>query len=498
MYREAFIAAIFGALIGVSIWGGRSLRRVWDFPQPQWSALKPPHLRMPTSERPRFWVDRQSVGKPYGNKVRGLLTFRWNPTRTYYGEGPVPRRRPRVLWSYPRQAMCAMSVDLGSSRLWCGTGWTGQPAVFERRGRTWVVFGAYDKAVHFVDAATGKDILPPFVTGDIIKGSVTIDPDGYPIVYIGSRDNIFRAIAFDRDRPYQLWGLKSDAVQPTLWNDDWDGAALVLDDHLFVGGENSQFHIVKLNRGYDWRGRVDVDPRIVFHAPGWDQDVLKRAGDQNMSIENSVAMFEGSVFFANSGGLAQGWDIRNLLRGQPPRRHFRYWTGDDVDASIVIDRDGALYIGAEYERGNRRSQDVGQIMKLAPGRSKDPLVWSRRDIQGTKSGVWATPALYRDLLVVATHTGRLLGLDKQTAAVRWELPMGSKLWQSPVIVDGILLQGDCQGNLRAFDVGDTRAPPRLLWTLQLPGCIESTPAVWKGRIYLGTRGGFVYAIGEGN
>ena len=36
-----------------------------------------------------------------------------------------------------------------------GTGWTGEPAVFERDGRTWVVFGAYDRALHFVDADTG-------------------------------------------------------------------------------------------------------------------------------------------------------------------------------------------------------------------------------------------------------------------------------------------------------------------------------------------------------
>lgn len=496
MYKFAFAAVIFGALLTASAWFGRTLRRVSEPARRAWTVQWPPPFVIPEPEKPPFWVDRRSVGKPYGNKVRGLLTFRGNPTRTYYGEGPVPRRLPRILWSYPRQKMCATSFDLGESKVWCGTGWTGQPAVFERAGRTWVVFGAYDKAVHFVDAATGRDILPPFVTGDIIKGSVTIDPDGYPIVYTGSRDNVFRAIAFDRNPPYQLWGLTADAVSPTLWNDDWDGSALVLDDHLFVGGENSQFHIVKLNRRYDWRGRVAVNPRLVFHTPAWDRDTLQQVGDQNMSIENSVAMLEGKVFFANSGGLVQGWDITGLLRGQAPRRIFRYWTGDDVDASIVIDRDGTLFVGAEYERGNRRATEVGQILKLSPQQVRKPLLWSLHDIRGQKSGVWATPALYRDLLVVATHTGRLLGLDKRTAELRWELALGSKLWQSPVIVDGVLLQGDCQGQLRAYDVRDTRAAPRLLWNLQLPGCIESTPAVWKGKIYLGTRGGFVYAIGE--
>jgi len=33
-------------------------------------------------------------------------------------------------------------------------------------------------------------------------------------------------------------------------------------------------------------------------------------------------------------------------------------------------------------------------------------------------------------------------------------------------------------------------------TTTYPGCIESTPAVWKGRIYVGTRGGYMYALSD--
>ena len=122
--------------------------------------------------------------------------------------------------------------------------------MFERDGRTWVVFGAYDRAIHFVDAVTGQDILPPFPTGDIVKGSVSVDPDGLPLIYIGSRDNYFRVIAIDRPQPTELWKLWAHDVSPTKWNDDWDGSGLVLGDYLFEGGENSQIHIVKLNRAW--------------------------------------------------------------------------------------------------------------------------------------------------------------------------------------------------------------------------------------------------------
>ena len=64
-------------------------------------------------------------------------------------------------------------------------------------------------------------------------------------------------------------------------------------------------------------------------------------------------------------------------------------------------------------------------------------------------------------------------------------------------MDGTLIEGDCSGVLHAYDVHDTSVEPPELWHLQLPkGCIESTPAVWNGRIYLGTRSGLFFAIGD--
>jgi outer membrane protein assembly factor BamB len=70
----------------------------------------------------------------------------------------------------------------------------------------------------------------------------------------------------------------------------------------------------------------------------------------------------------------------------------------------------------------------------------------------------------------------------------------SPLWQSPVVVDDVLVQGDCAGVLHGYDVSDTTVEPPELWQVELGGCIESTPAVWDGRIYVGTRAGFVHAV----
>jgi outer membrane protein assembly factor BamB len=457
-----------------------------------------------TTTIPAPTISTSTVARPqrtfesaWNPTVEGLLTFRGDPNRRFYGVGPVPAK-PEVAWTYPKTgAMCRSSTAKGETKQWCGAGWTGQPTVHLRNGRTWLVFNAYDGAVHFVDAETGENILEPFVTGDIIKGTVTIDPDGFPIVYSGSRDNFFRALAIDRGgKAVELWRLSADAVSPTKWNNDWDGSALVLDDYLIEGGENSQLHVVKLNRGYDANGLVSVDPELVFNTPGWDDQLLRDlagTSPSEVSIENSVAVDGDVVYFGNSGGLVQGWDLAPLRTGGAPTRVFRYWMGDDTDASIVIDEEGFLYVGAEYERQTARSREVGQLVKLDPKKPDDPLVWSFADSTRVPAGIWSTVAIDRGVVVTTTNGGRVVGLDQATGDVLWQFTLPAPLWQSPVIVDRVLIQGDCAGLLHGYDLDNPRAEPAELWSLTLGGCVEATPAVWKGSIFVATRGGRFFA-----
>jgi hypothetical protein len=392
-----------------------------------------------------------------------------------------------------------VGVDLGE---WCGTGWTGQPNVVELSGGgVEVREGAYDGRYHFVDGDTGEPVRPPLVTQDLAKGSATTDPNGFPLYYAGSRDGHLRIVALDRESPQTLWSIDGGTSVPEpLRNDDWDGAPLVIKDHLLVGGENGWFYVIRLNRGEDDDGLVTVDPEVVATIPGFDDELLASLGDREVSIENSVAFRKGVVYFANSGGLVQGWDIRDLLSGGTRvERVLRFWVGDDVDASIVIDRPGFLYVAAEYQRFNERAREVGQLMKLDPRRPQDPVVWSidAREIgfEGA-GGSWSTPALYGDVVFFSTAAGRVLEVDRGTGAVLHELAVGAPSIASPVVVDGVLILGDCHGDLYAWDVSDPSVSPPLLWKMRFPGCIESTPAVWRGWLYLGTREGYLYGIAD--
>lgn len=446
-------------------------------------------------------VDPQSFGLPWGAAVPGVLTFRGNPTRSWYGTGPMPRTTPEVLWQYPGagRPMCGESSEYGQVRTWCGTGWTGQPAVFEREGRTWVVFGAYDHRIHFVDAATGTDILPPFRTGDLAKGNVTVDPDGFPLVYAGSRDNKMRVIAIDGTEPRELWSVDA-RTEDRMHNDDWDAAPLVVAGHLVTGAENSWFYGIRLNRGYAADGSVTVSPRLAFRVPGWDDQLVADLANQDprrVSLEASVAISGDTAWLNSSGGLVQGWDLSSLRTGTGQvRRTFRFWTGDDSDATIVPDAHGYLYVGVEVDRNNRRVREVGQLLKLDPSRPDDPVVWSIDVNNGVDSGTWAAPVVLDDVVIWNTKPGKVYGIDRATGAILWRLDVAAPVLSSPVVVDGVLVQGDGKGVLHAYDVSRPREQPVPLWTVDLGANIESSPVVWEGRIYVGTRGGYVYSVGS--
>ncbi|MGZ8631435.1 MAG: hypothetical protein ACXWZF_10795 [Actinomycetota bacterium] len=440
--------------------------------------------------------------RPANRSFGGLTTFRGNASRSYYGEGPVPLD-PVIRWQHPgRTKLCSESIVGVDVAEWCGTGWTGQPNVIELpEGGVEVREGAYDGRYHFIDGETGEALRPPLDTLDLAKGSATTDPDGFPLYYAGSRDGHLRVVALDRPEPETLWSIDAGTSAPRpLRNDDWDGAALVVGDHLLEGSENGWFYVIRLHRGYDRRGLVTVDPEVVATIPGFDEELLAALGDQEVSIENSVAFRKGIAYFANSGGLVQGWDIRDLLAGgDDVQQVFRFWVGDDVDASIVIDGQGFLYVAAEYQRFNERSREVGQLMKLDPRRLDDPVVWSidarETGFEGA-GGSWSTPALYGELVFFSTAAGRVLEVDRASGRVLHELRVGAPSIASPVVVDGVLILGDCLGDLYAWDVSDANVEPPLLWRMRLDGCIESTPAVWRGWLYLGTREGFLFGIAD--
>ena len=445
-------------------------------------------------------IEPGTPGNPINPEHPGLTTLRGNWQRNFFGIGPVPLR-PKVGWRVG--PWCGQSTDLGETTTWCGTGWNGQPNVIPQRdGSVEVRIGGYDHDYHFLDGETGRPTHPEFRTGDLAKGSATSDPDGCPLYYAGSRDNRFRIIALDQRRPREVWSMTAkEPGQGGKWNDDWDGAAQVVGDYLLVGGEDSWFRIVRLNKRCDGN-KVSVNPRVVFETPGWDSQMISDLrGDQStedISIENAPAYDPERkvVYFGNGGGLVQGYDISGILRGGTnAKRVFRYWMGGENDASIVIADDGDLIASSHYEPPNPHAQKTGQLVRLDPTKKGNPVVWRLKESSGSggEAGFFSTPALVGDTLYATANGGKFMSIDAERGKVLWSTQLAPPLWSGPAVVDDIAVLGDCSGTLYAYDVSNPRKLKRI-WDLRLGGCIESTPAVWDGWIYVGTRAGSFYGI----
>jgi outer membrane protein assembly factor BamB len=437
----------------------------------------------------------------WGARVTGVTRFRGDLRGAFHGRGPAPDE-PSIAWRHPERAMCSTEVVRGVERDWCGIGWTGQPLLWEREdGSTELITGAYDGRIHFLDAATGEPTRQPFRTGFMVKGTDALDPDGFPLLYTGSRDGRFRILALDREPVVELWSMGRHPQG--VWNDDWDSSPALLDDVLHVGGEDSWYRAILLERSYDAQGRVQVDPQVLVEVPGFTDELIAAIGDRTVSIESSpvIDVDRQRVYLTNSGGRLFGLDISEVRSGRAPIV-FDVWLGDDIDASVALDPDGALYVGIEAERFLPRGREVGQIVKLDPDRPDDPIVWGipvppRR--AGEVGGVWATPAWHDGVLYVATHPGELLTIDATSGEVLQRDDLGFNAWSSPVVIaDGrgepTLVVGTCfTPGVRGYGIADPRAPVER-WRVGLPGCVESTPVVWDGGLWVGSRDGFLYAI----
>jgi outer membrane protein assembly factor BamB len=218
--------------------------------------------------------------------------------------------------------------------------------------------------------------------------------------------------------------------------------------------------------------------------------------DAAFDVESSVAIYQEVVYVANSAGLIQGWKLDGLDDGKEPTKVFEWWIGDDVDATIVIDDAGKLYVAALHKLDTKQGQVMGQLIKLDPTLQM-PVVWSaftaRRD--GAPQDIIATPAIWQSVIIVSTFQGDILGFDLETGKELWRVAGEVTQLPSPVVFDQRLLQADCDGNLRAYNIGDGRKMPKLRWTMSIGQCIEATPALWNDWIVVGDRAGYIYGIG---
>ena len=172
------------------------------------------------------WVNPASSGRPWSDKVDGLLTFRGNPTRTLLRQGPGAHE-PRGAVAYPGESggMCGESSDGGETTTWCGTGWTGQPSVWENGRPDLGRVRRLRQGRALLDAETGERHPRRLPDRRHHQGLGHHRPRRVPARLHGvARQLLPRDRRSTAAQPTELWKLSADAVSPTMWNNDWDGS----------------------------------------------------------------------------------------------------------------------------------------------------------------------------------------------------------------------------------------------------------------------------------
>ena len=445
--------------------------------------------------------------------LEGVTTFRGSNYRDGGAWGTIPES--------PSGMSIVWKNKISGLDSWSGVGWTGQPSIVrwsdeqkammniraEKKaveGLTEVLYATLDGHIYFMDLADGEATRKPIDIGAPIKGSLSVDPRGVPLLYCGQ--GIYDVKGRRVDCGTRIWSLVDQSLLFFLNGKDdralrpwraFDCSPLVdgASDTMLTCGENGVFYTVKLNTELT-SSSVSIDPEVVRY-------VYKQSMEGKLGSENSLAIYSHYAYFATNIGIIQCVDINTM------ELVWSFFGLDDIDASLVIEveDDGRVALYAANELDDRGKRGTSQMFKLDA--LSGELLWHVDSAElyqhnDNGGGSFATPAVGKGELgdLVYFHvcrtvdTGAILyALNKDTGEIVWSYEMGNYGWSSPTCLytpsgKGYVLAGSSSGLLRLFD-GLTG---EVVTSIDLDSNIEGTPAVFDDMIVIGTRSAWIYGI----
>lgn len=480
--------------------------------------------------------------------IPGVLTFAGNNYRNTftYGTQNVASKTLTRVWEKNTGSL-STSEALGT---WTGTGWSGMPVIVQwpeetrkvlgikdefkqKDGFTEVIYPTMDGRIYFMELESGEATRDPINIGVTTKGTASLDPRGYPLLYTGqgitsTEDGVtgawFRIIDLIQNKVVWKFG-GVDPFSHRGWQ-AYDSSALLnaATDTLIAPGENGVFYTVKLNSSFDAAaGTVSVNPDKLqkYRYKGDGYGFAEESNKRWVGIENSVATFHNFAFFTDNGGRLQCLDLNTL------KLQYVVDVTDDSDVTIVIEEDVEnntfyLYTANEVDKqaGASSSGTGKNYHRKIDGRT-GKILWEKGydasyGRSSSNGGSLGTPhvgrgnisnlVIFNSQLVPVTYTdesgeqkqgkgGLLVAYDKATGEEVWRYEQYSDYWSSPVVVytksgDAYVIQCDRNGMMRMHDASTGKE----VGNVDMGSRIESTPSVFGDYLVVGTRG--VYGSGE--
>ena len=472
-------------------------------------------------------------GGSYGS-IGSKLTFptdeNGNPIfqKDANGNNEWPRQMLQEQWRFQTGSM-PKGDGGGYSGSWTGSGWTGQPILVQWDAQTKqhmnmyesaknkadlveIIYATMDGNIYFIDLETGEATRDKMHIGVPFKGAGSLDPRGYPILYLGAGDSYdtkgnparaFIVNLLDCTIMHEF-GQRPDSFALRKWT-AYDSSALVCaeNDTLIYPGENGVLYVMKLNTSYDKdAGTLSVNPsNVIKFRYSTTQD---RVNGFQLGYEGSAAAYSHYIFLTENSGRMHCIDLNTMSV---------IWVQDIVDdtnASPVFNIENGecyLYVGNTVD-GSADSKGKGVTSFYKIKASTGEIVWQiDRDIYTTShvTGGVMTSALIgknklegRIYIVFSSYSnyygqsGKFCCINREDGSIIWEGTIRTYAWSSPVAVyddegNGYIIQCNCGGNMYLIDGASDTYENAILDRYDVDGTLEATPAVFNDMIVLGTR-----------
>ena len=455
----------------------------------------------------------------------GVITFRGNNFRdsAAYGTANITQKQFGKSWTATTGSLTAPD-----GAFWSGNGWTGQPLIVEWPKETrqimnmydWakqaetlveVVYPAMDGYIYFLELETGKPTRDSLNLGFTFKGTGTLDPRGYPLLYVGSGYNsyngtshVFVVSLIDFSILYEFGAADGFALRGWPM---YDSAPLIdaETDKLIYCGESGVIYIITLGTQYDEEaGTISVNPT---RAAKWRYKSIRYAstGQYWLGFEASPVIWQGHLICPDNCGHLICLDLDTLTVD---------WvqdTLDDTNCTPVLEiEDGHPYIYAStsFHLG-WRSYNTATVPVWKIDAVTGEIVW-QTDYEcysvaelsgGTQGSIAVGKENVSDLIYVpiartpTASGGKLVALDKETGEQVWEFVTQVYSWSTPTLVydqngDAYVLYCTTGHYIYLLDA----RTGEMLDSENLGGLIEASPAVYGNWLVVGHRSGTIYGI----
>ena len=445
-------------------------------------------------------------------------TYLGDNQRNYYGNQAPSKLR--VKWKTPLGSGKTM-FGPSDVRTWKGAGWTGQPLVIQEGPELYLIQGTLSHHVKKIRARDGKVIWSTSV-GDVIKGTPTFVDVGGPAetrytLIVGSRSGFGQH--WRNGTAYSLHGI-SYTTGKKLWRHnskttasnsrDCDASAVVIGSKAAIPLENGYFTIFSPDVRKAKKAVGLPSPKISKQFRLYkDSDLALYRSE--LCCESSPTVVGSTVYVAAGVGRVYSCGL-----GFFGRASSKLDIGGDLNGTMPLTNDNHLLLGIEKQF----IAGLGGVVKFSTG---GKVTWFHplpdRKWHTWNGGVVGSPAVnHRYNSTVSKDLACFVGIDGnltlvnhkklQPGVMNWG-PRRKKQYPAPLVLDKVKLpQGSIStpifvgdkiivGYDNGMDLYQVTPAGKMIRLDRLSGpMFDATPVVWNGRVYAGSKNGYLYCLGN--